>query len=751
MKVAETQVDIEQSDNLQTGTFSIDFDAKMADMLSNKIYSDPILAVVREYFCNAVDAMNMVPIKRPIDIILPNSMNPTWGVRDYGPGLSQEQIMGTAPEYRGLFNTYGRSDKSGSNNAIGGFGLGSKAGFAYVKKEGAFTVTSFHGGYKKVYTCHRNAKGIPSVTLMATAASNEPTGVSIAVPVDSADFRTFKDRTAHVLSYMIDVAYTLHGDTLHVSKPDYLYKGSNWGYNTNTSGLRVVMGGIAYTVDRHQINGGNSYSHLDILAPIGSVELSVSREGLSYEGSTIAYIEKQLAIICAELADIVKTDIENAPSLLEASKRYHNIITQSALGSMVRGHLPTKWKGRKLLYMNTYGETIKEIRLSHGSPYNYATSKYELKNIKLGIHRLPLKQYENMRFFSLSGYKATNTKLYIKDKNWDVSHGFNINDNYTFVYFDECDVKTKRLHTIGRKDIAAKLILVKGCSYRAFLNLVAKIGKHHTYCKLSETAPYKAPKDPNTVPYKPPVDDVRWVYRMNSSDGSSSSSRYWFLGTQLALNDKTTTKFYLPCREETLYSEFSDTKSWTQNKRNVAELFEQMFPNEKLYLIPFTYKRKVTENSTFVNFYDFIENKFNEFCKNDKFLDVAFTIGSVSTPDFHYTLQAAKFITDNPKLKGTFFDKLVNTSLDIKLAYSVSADDQALFNSLVRVLGKNTNTVLAGRKALFDPKDVLDNTKLGEHIPLVNALDSYSVFYSDYSTNLVDLIEATDKRLKGKK
>ena len=62
-------------------------------ILRNQLYSDKILAVIREYTCNAVDAHTegMCP-ERPIEVTLPNRMNPNFKVRDFGPALSDEDI-----------------------------------------------------------------------------------------------------------------------------------------------------------------------------------------------------------------------------------------------------------------------------------------------------------------------------------------------------------------------------------------------------------------------------------------------------------------------------------------------------------------------------------------------------------------------------------------------------------------------------------------------------------------------------------
>ena len=63
-------------------------------ILRNQLYSDKILAVLREYSCNAVDAHAEAGCpERPIEVTLPNRMNPYYKVRDFGPALNEDDIQ----------------------------------------------------------------------------------------------------------------------------------------------------------------------------------------------------------------------------------------------------------------------------------------------------------------------------------------------------------------------------------------------------------------------------------------------------------------------------------------------------------------------------------------------------------------------------------------------------------------------------------------------------------------------------------
>ena len=81
-------------------------------------YSDPITAVLREYSVNAADAHVEAGIPdKPFEVTLPGRLEPVLKIRDFGHGLTPEQI-------EGLFCSYGASSKRQSNDYTGCLGIG---------------------------------------------------------------------------------------------------------------------------------------------------------------------------------------------------------------------------------------------------------------------------------------------------------------------------------------------------------------------------------------------------------------------------------------------------------------------------------------------------------------------------------------------------------------------------------------------------------------------------------------------------
>jgi hypothetical protein len=132
MKLNESPVEIERGGSMIESAFGISEkdSVHIVNILRDKLYSNKILAVVREYSTNAQDAHAEAGKKDvPIRVTLPGPLDPTFRVRDFGPGLSEEDI-------RTVYALYGASTKRNSNEVVGQLGLG-----CLLKGEPIVTIT----------------------------------------------------------------------------------------------------------------------------------------------------------------------------------------------------------------------------------------------------------------------------------------------------------------------------------------------------------------------------------------------------------------------------------------------------------------------------------------------------------------------------------------------------------------------------------------------------------------------------------
>ena len=304
----------------EIGEFRIRNSAKAFGILSSGLYANKIRAIIRELSCNAVDS-HIAAGRRdtPFDVHLPTTLEPTFSIRDYGTGLSHEQVSN-------IYTTYFESTKTESNDFIGALGLGSKSPFSYTDN---FTVTAIKDGRKGVYTAFINAAGVPSIALMAEEPTTDPAGVEIKFAVENRwDFGKFIDEAQHV--------YTYFGLRPVVSGPDFEFRTVEYEtqdlipgvhvYKNSRGSSKAIMGNIAYPIDvpnSEQSLGELSKllnCGLEIHFGIGDVDFQASREGLSYVPQTIDSIRAKLEAVNAQLAVHVATEATAIPNLWDRAE-----------------------------------------------------------------------------------------------------------------------------------------------------------------------------------------------------------------------------------------------------------------------------------------------------------------------------------------------------------------------------------------------------------------------------------------------
>lgn len=184
----------------QTQQFSMAINAKSFEILFKKLYTDPVLAVLREIVCNAWDSHVAAGTNRPVRVQLPMALDPQLIVRDFGTGLTHEQVMH-------LYTTVFASTKDNDAAQTGGFGLGSKSPFAYTE---SFTVKRYDGQQVSIYFAGMDS-GIPKITLVHQEDSAEPRGLEIIVPIRTSDCARFTNARERVFDAMPEGAIEADG------------------------------------------------------------------------------------------------------------------------------------------------------------------------------------------------------------------------------------------------------------------------------------------------------------------------------------------------------------------------------------------------------------------------------------------------------------------------------------------------------------------------------------------------------------
>lgn len=308
--------------------------AKIMTVLTD-LYSNPTLAVIREYSTNGFDAHVEAGVSLPIEVTTPTNMMPYFKVRDFGNGLNADDI-------RDIYSKYGMSTKAHSNDVVGMLGLGCKSALTYTDQ---FTLTGIKDGIATQVAISRDEDGAGSMTILASYETDEASGVEIVVPVkgdnnfeaEANDFFRFWDEGTVLVNGKEPVGV----EGIQVTDDILITtEGVDSSY--------VVMGNVAYPFDNYH----TSY-HIIARVAIGDVAFTPSREALQLTDNTVVTIEK------------IKETAEEAKV--------------TAIQKLVDG-AADRWQAMKLAFEaeHTYGVKIKTLS------YNGVTfpDRFEVKETK---------------------------------------------------------------------------------------------------------------------------------------------------------------------------------------------------------------------------------------------------------------------------------------------------------------------------------------------------------------------------------
>jgi hypothetical protein len=290
------------------------------------------LAIVRELSCNAYDAhVAAGNTDQPIEIKLPNALDPVFYVKDFGTGLAHEDVLS-------IYTTYFESTKQNCNESIGALGLGSKSPFSYASN---FTVESRFNQEKRIYTCFINDYGNPSITMMYCDATDEPNGMTISVSVSPSDCDRFVNMARVALMYF-DPTPVIIGVTNFTPYPvDYTISGSIWRCRlpsaANMYGPRVIQGFISYPIDVDLLRDRGlsslalqvAHSNIDIQVQIGDVDIAPSREALSYDPDTIKVLVSALEQVANEMHTAIQLKYNECTTLWEVGLLHNKMGIQA--------------------------------------------------------------------------------------------------------------------------------------------------------------------------------------------------------------------------------------------------------------------------------------------------------------------------------------------------------------------------------------------------------------------------------------
>ena len=296
--------------------------AQLFRMLSDFLYSQKEKAVLHEISANAVDAHKLIGKGDvPILVTAPTRLESKLRIRDYGPGLCEDDV------YR-LLTTYGESGtyKRDSNEYFGAFGIGSKSVAAVSN---TWQITSWHAGIGKEYLVFINEHSIPSLTKVREFDCGNEIGLEVSIPINPSLSSNWTNCLADVYEHY-SVRPSIHNYNVifkssakSFETDDFYIKADS---NSNIYGAKpkFVLSYRAYPVEINKIIGITDLQKVFVNRDAimfkfqtGELELSLSRENLQYTQNTIEAILQKIRTSMIQMQVEFIKDVEKASDSLE--------------------------------------------------------------------------------------------------------------------------------------------------------------------------------------------------------------------------------------------------------------------------------------------------------------------------------------------------------------------------------------------------------------------------------------------------
>lgn len=402
MKMRKAEHFVRSSSSIAGQTFNVKMSDKLFETLFSTLYKYKEAASLRETLCNAIDSHNMrerlqkglashyAPLTPPparysrylaptgtkVIVHLPDDMEPWLEIKDFGIGLSLEQIVGEAiparedevliqgnvvvkedeipegsevigvPDFYGdrlvfrgidneiirtpgLYTTLFHSTKELDDGQIGAFGLGSKSPFAVSD---TFTVESRYEGKLHRFLMYLNRDRIPTVDIITKdLETRDPTpedtdefnGLTIRIPVKNTRYTAFESELVRLGMVMRPAMRPEVDNTSsrfewrEISFADRVANTYIQPKGGDNQKHYAVMGGVSYPINLEQLDADiqsvlSRFPSSYTFFELGDLNVPPSREDLSYDDYTRESLNSSLNKVVRKIMEMRKGELREA-------------------------------------------------------------------------------------------------------------------------------------------------------------------------------------------------------------------------------------------------------------------------------------------------------------------------------------------------------------------------------------------------------------------------------------------------------
>lgn len=379
-------------------------------LLSSTLYKEPYRAIIRELVSNAIDASKAVSKAKPVILHIPSSTNEDFYVQDLGIGMTLEHVIN-------VYGNYFSSSKQNDSNSIGGFGLGGKTPFIYVKdKADGFKLettspedgvrrtfvfkmqTNQYGGLQPVYSYLENLDEVDSPIK----------GTKISFKLDNmTDIVRFSESIQDIIFSSYPIVYKgvfEHNNGNTTETLNSIFKKILQRFNIKTKYEQIVE----KLKNNELIKLDNDFSYINL--PIHQINTNKNKTIVSLILGNVFY-----------QYPINFSDITSFTTLLEKLKDIHQVINKIDKNHVYNADLPIfKSDNNGKITFSLSRESIQDNQYNHDIIHHLIT---DYLNKEIQIAQDLLKQVVNNNISHIQANLSknrsfrSNVKLYLQINN----------------------------------------------------------------------------------------------------------------------------------------------------------------------------------------------------------------------------------------------------------------------------------------------------------------------------------------------
>lgn len=521
-------IDAKVEGNLGGETVKMEIDANATAHLMSvltDLYSDRIMAFIREYATNAWDAHIEAGIARAIEVTLPNRMESYYRVRDYGKGLSLDDV-------RNVYSKYGTSTKRESNDFNGMLGLGCKSAMTYAAQ---FSIISIHDGVKHNVAVSRGLDGVGEMQIIDSTPTSEPSGVEIVIPVKKDDHWDVKAKVTEFFQWWPENTVKVNGlaptrfEGREVVKNVFMVDGMEKDV--------IVMGNVAYPLPEGYIiweaeQDRWGYNRKDFavayFAEIGEVTIAPNRESLSTTKATVTTINRVKGEFQAHLISSIQKEIDGSATRRDAIIAYQTMLS--------------RYRTLDLSKMTYKGD---EFPNKIEAPFKMVTPEQTGYQKLQNIQPAPVKDYESFFRYDANGGSSETTRDHMElqdvrnllnggvfvvnaPKSFSTHQRTKIRRAYEADLFGNWNVWLIQQSTVPGLPWTADVEVVDWSVIRDFKDSSASVSDRtkHNVVEKDGTSNYRTIPDDEKIVYASPTDfKDGWGYRRTAADARAQANK----------------------------------------------------------------------------------------------------------------------------------------------------------------------------------------------------------------------------------